>query len=149
MFLIIDYIEFPLVGLISLVAIRNIIYTLQPPLDSHMARGSEESATLYCERHWREGGGGMANTIVASWSPVSYISPAASKNKTQWYRPLREMADFRFPVLMNAPFQNCLHMPNHNLTKNPQGKLKVGRPSLLHDVLFTKLTVMLLHNSSS
>lgn len=148
MFLIIDYIVFPLVGLISLVAIRNIIYTLQPPLDSHMARGSEESATLYCERHGG-GGGGMANKIVASWSPVSYISPTAGKNKTQWYRPLREMADFRFPVLMNAPFQNCLHMPNHNLTKNPQGKLKMGRHSLLHNVLFTKLIVRLLHDSSS
>jgi hypothetical protein len=118
MFLIIEYIEFPLVGLISLVATRNIIYTLQPPLDSHMARGSEERATLCCEEH--RGGGGMANTIVASWSPVSYISPTAGKNKTQWYRSLREMVDFPFPVVINAPFQKCLQMPNRKLTKYPQ-----------------------------
>jgi hypothetical protein len=48
MFLIIDDIAFPLVGLISLVAIRDIIYTLHPPLDSHMARATEEGNPL-CE----------------------------------------------------------------------------------------------------
>ena len=46
MFLIIADIGFPLVGLISLVAIRNIIYILQPPPDSHMARGSGERNPL-------------------------------------------------------------------------------------------------------
>ena len=46
MFLIIADIGFPLVGLISLVAIMNIIYILHAPLDSHMARGSEESNPL-------------------------------------------------------------------------------------------------------
>jgi hypothetical protein len=46
MFLIIGDIGFPLVGLISLVAIRNIIYILHPPLDAHMARGSGESNPL-------------------------------------------------------------------------------------------------------
>lgn len=83
-----------------------------------MARGSEERATLYCEGHG--GGDGMANTIVASWSPVSYISPTAGKNKTQCYRSLRELADFPFPVAMNAPFQKSLQMPNRNVTKNPR-----------------------------
>jgi hypothetical protein len=46
MFLIIEYIGFPMVGLISPVAIRNIIYILHPPSDSHMARGTVESNPL-------------------------------------------------------------------------------------------------------
>jgi len=46
MFLITADIGFPLVRLISLAAITNIIYVLFPPLDSHMARGSEERNPL-------------------------------------------------------------------------------------------------------
>lgn len=102
MFLITDRIGFPLVGLISLVPIRGIMYIACSHPQNHIWHVDLTNATLYCELHRGAGGGGdggTVNTIVASRSPVSYISLTVGNNRTQCYRPLREMADFRFPAV--------------------------------------------------
>ena len=82
----------------------------------------QERATLYCEGYG--GGGSVVNTIVASPSPVSYISPTVRKNKPQCYRPLREMADFQFPVRWKTLIWNCLHTANRNMTESPSARNK-------------------------
>jgi hypothetical protein len=103
MFLIIDRIGFPPVGLISLEPIRGIMYIACSDPQNHIWHVDLTNATLYCELYGGAGGGGdgggAVNTIVASRSPVSYISPTVGNNRTQCYRPLREMADFRFPAV--------------------------------------------------